>query len=174
MSLSVIGQILVSLLQPFIANRTSKIQSLTSKGKWYRIDTEENPADFQSRRVNLLDLMENKCWWHGTSWLISDQTQWPIKQLIFNSDPPLMKKKLKTFSISETEQSIFKRYSTLAKLQTLISNCYRFMNNSRVKSSSKTDGPLKMHELSRSMEYLFTQSQSKTFLVDIVFGMANL
>ncbi|GFY78101.1 uncharacterized protein TNIN_9991 [Trichonephila inaurata madagascariensis] len=53
------------LLKTFVANRVSKIQELTVNFSWHHISSENNPADFVSRGLNVSDLITSPLWWKG-------------------------------------------------------------------------------------------------------------
>ena len=62
----------------FVANRVNKIHQ-RPEIEWRHVPTRDNPADLASRGGGT-----TKLWWNGPEWL-SDQDNWPIKQLTFAS-----------------------------------------------------------------------------------------
>ena len=58
----------------FVANRVNKIHQ-RPEIEWRHVPTRDNPADLASRGGGT-----TKLWWNGPEWL-SDQDNWPIKQL---------------------------------------------------------------------------------------------
>ncbi|KAK9679075.1 Reverse transcriptase (RNA-dependent DNA polymerase) [Popillia japonica] len=70
-----------NVLQPFVSNRVSQIQSLTSSNEWHHIRSEDNPADILSRGTTPTDLLKSTMWWHGPSWLHEPEENWPMSIL---------------------------------------------------------------------------------------------
>ena len=56
---------LPSKWKPWVANRVSAIQSLTSPESWRHIAGTENPADLVTRGLGAEKLVESELWWYG-------------------------------------------------------------------------------------------------------------
>ena len=67
--------------QVFVANRVGEIQTLTNPNQWRHIPSEENPADLVTRGVTLSKLISMNYWWHCRSFLVQDDSMWPINQI---------------------------------------------------------------------------------------------
>ncbi|XP_055645178.1 uncharacterized protein LOC129781512 [Toxorhynchites rutilus septentrionalis] len=63
----------------FVANRVSKIQSLTEGSQWNHVPGICNPADLISRGITPEDIFNNEFWWHGPKWLAEEPNKWPNK-----------------------------------------------------------------------------------------------
>lgn len=107
------------LLQVFVSNRVSKIQSLTNIQDWRYINTKYNPADVASRGIEAEKLINTKIWWYGPSFLNEDIPNWPITtfSLPINDLPELKKKALNVVSMKVIERfNLFTMFSSLTKL----------------------------------------------------------
>lgn len=61
----------------FVANRISKIQTITAGCQWSHVPRTLNPADLISRGLTHQDSLENRFWWQGPAWLEDGPDQWP-------------------------------------------------------------------------------------------------
>ncbi|KAG5870708.1 hypothetical protein JTB14_036171 [Gonioctena quinquepunctata] len=52
-----------------LSNRVAEIRELTENCEWRHIESCENPADIISVGSYPAELIDNKRWWHGPSWL---------------------------------------------------------------------------------------------------------
>lgn len=64
-------------LKTFAANRVASIQENTDGSRWRHINGKDNPADLITRGISPAQLVDNKRWLHGPSWLILPPTEWP-------------------------------------------------------------------------------------------------
>lgn len=53
----------------FVSHREGEIQELTSDKEWRHVRTKENPADIISRGREPGQMLHDKLWWEGPSWL---------------------------------------------------------------------------------------------------------
>ena len=67
--------------QVFVANGVGEIQTLTNPNQWRHIPSEENPADLVTRGVTLSKLVSLNYWWQGPSFLVQDDSMWPINRI---------------------------------------------------------------------------------------------
>ena len=63
--------------KPFVANRVGEIQMSSSPEQWRHIPTTLNPADYLTRRVKLVEILNLKSWWEGPEYLRKDESLWP-------------------------------------------------------------------------------------------------
>lgn len=59
-------------LKQFVANRATKILSLTIKSHWLYVDTKSNHADLRTRGISAESFLKNKIWRNGPEWLKSN------------------------------------------------------------------------------------------------------
>ncbi|XP_072376467.1 uncharacterized protein [Diabrotica undecimpunctata] len=64
-------------LQVFVANRVTKIQSLTSSDSWHYVNTKENAADIASRGIFPESFLESQLWFQGPQFLRQHPDLWP-------------------------------------------------------------------------------------------------
>lgn len=67
-----------SNFKTFVAARISAIQKCTDVNSWSHITTDQNPADFLSRGLSVIELLNCNLWWHGPEFLRKRQDKWPI------------------------------------------------------------------------------------------------
>ena len=65
--------------KPFVANRVGEIQMSSSHEQWRHIQTTLNPADYLTRGVKLVEILNLKSWWEGPEYLRKDESLWPKK-----------------------------------------------------------------------------------------------
>lgn len=127
-----------SKLKTFVANRTSEIQELTKDIVWNHVPGIENPADIISRGIPAQEFINNPLWWHGPSWLLEPNNQWPNNStLSTNSDPQYeseFKPRTTLLTVKKPEQNEFlTNYSSFEKLKRIVAYCTRFKNNCSTK-----------------------------------------
>ena len=63
-------------LPVFVQNRVDEIRQLKNVSFGF-IPSQDNPADFATRGLTVLEIKQSKLWWHGPSWLQSAERNWP-------------------------------------------------------------------------------------------------
>ena len=58
-----------------------EIQSLTNPKQWRFVSNNENPADFTTRGMRVLDMAKEKKWWGGPDFLQKGESDWPVNQI---------------------------------------------------------------------------------------------
>lgn len=61
----------------FVANRVGEIQRSTQISDWRHVPFLDNPADILSRGIYPCNLLASSMWWHGPSFLQSQEDHWP-------------------------------------------------------------------------------------------------
>ena len=61
----------------FVGKRVPLIQELIPTAQWRHVPGTENLADCASRELLTSLLRERQLWWHGPSWLCTDESAWP-------------------------------------------------------------------------------------------------
>nr|CAI5841723.1 unnamed protein product [Callosobruchus analis] len=155
-----------SLLQVFVANRVSKIQSLTSNENWKYVASKSNPADIASRGTIPKGLLNNILWWKGPTFLYNHESEWPTTNFsvpVPNSDLPVLKKSCKVINVVTcTDIDLFNRLSSLTKLIRVAAYCLRFKNNLRP-GTVKRSGVLTPKELNNANICLIKLAQRACF-----------
>lgn len=67
--------------KPFMANRVGIIQTKTSPSQWRYMPTKDNPADVALRGSTVKNLLEDKLWWQGPSFIQEGPENWPDNKL---------------------------------------------------------------------------------------------
>lgn len=153
----------------FVANRINQIQSLTDPESWRYVNTQENPADILTRGISPTAIINNQLWWKGPKWLLYAQNQWPTEiNNTFDtnvSEIPEMRT-VKPISLTSTVDNsfdLFNRYSSLSKLQRVVSYCFRFINNCRKPKKLRKTESLDVEELQFSLYKLIQLVQRQEF-----------
>ena len=68
----------------YVGNRVAQILELIPADCWRHVVSEDNPADCASRGMFPSELLIHDLWWDGPSWLKSEPSQWPKKNLPSN------------------------------------------------------------------------------------------
>lgn len=72
---------------------------------WRHVDTKSNPADLATRGSLTSELIENKFWLHGPSWLVLPESQWPASKFAINETPEQIRE-LKVHSVVHSSEMI--------------------------------------------------------------------
>lgn len=156
----------------FVANRVSKIQTITSSFSWHYVKSSDNPADLLSRGIFTQEHLDKGFWFKGPHWLrdldfnsnsMSSQTYAEMEQLA--TIPEERKVALLTqtkISLIEFWYDIFHRYSSFTKLQRSIAYSFRFMHNLKHKDTRRSD-ILSVEELNQSLTFIVSILQKRYF-----------
>ncbi|XP_011858761.1 PREDICTED: uncharacterized protein LOC105556289 [Vollenhovia emeryi] len=118
----------------FVANRTSKIQKLTVKGKWHHVRSELNPADIVSRGLNPDEIQNCPFWWKGPSFLQEDYSSVLNDSIRLLPPKELPEVKRQTIALSaalEEDLNLINKFSSLSRLKRVTAYCYRFAHNAK-------------------------------------------
>ena len=63
-------------LPVFVQNRLDEIR-LEEDIVFGYIPSEQNPADFATRGLSVMEIIGLDLWWHGPAWLKEDKSCWP-------------------------------------------------------------------------------------------------
>ncbi|XP_053685891.1 uncharacterized protein LOC128735430 [Sabethes cyaneus] len=144
----------------FVANRVSKIQSLTENCHWNHVPGEQNPADLISRGVAPENIINNELWWKGPEWLSKNPTSWP-KQHNLSSEGMEEEKRRVVLAVVPENPSFIQWYLTrFPNFNSVIRRTaywVRYLNNLwSHKGGKRQGGPLTTIELQRA-EYKVIQ-----------------
>ncbi|XP_072395063.1 uncharacterized protein [Diabrotica undecimpunctata] len=155
------------LLKTFVGNRVAEIQTKTERKSWHHAVSKDNPADLASRGISPLLLMSSDLWWHGPSWLKSND--YPTQFSLPDDIPELKTAEVITLSAT-LDFSLIKQCSSLIKLNRCTAYILRFINNCKISKSSlheRASGDLTSQEISNAMFYLVRIVQNECFSEEI-------
>ncbi|XP_053623554.1 uncharacterized protein LOC128682758 [Plodia interpunctella] len=154
------------LLKAFVCNRINEIHDLTERDSWRYVPTDLNPADMASRGVEPTVLVNSSFWWHGPTFLLKHNSEWPQFPNTIVNLPELKVHLVQDENDSSIDLIKFENYSNASKLKRIFAYVFRFINNC-IKIKQKLYGPLEEHELKTSLNYLIKTSQSQSFPSEI-------
>ncbi|KYN14464.1 hypothetical protein ALC57_13336 [Trachymyrmex cornetzi] len=136
---------------------------IDSKGKsydWRHIPTKDNPSDLLSRGVGSDKLIQSELWWHGPSFLVKQEADWPALVTLEGNIPEV--KGTCCITTDSLESSIFKDVSSSRRIIRVIAYCKRFLYNCKERNDRKI-GALSTLEISESFKALIKIAQSESF-----------
>ncbi|XP_055633073.1 uncharacterized protein LOC129773487 [Toxorhynchites rutilus septentrionalis] len=157
--------------KPFIANRVSEIQHLTTQGIWGHVSGLENPADIISRGMPPSQLAETDLWWHGPSWLQQTSRFWLSH--IRTTDDDFRTEDLEYRSVALPVQSqplnpIICLRSSFPALVRLVALLRRFVHNCKCANrQDRNTGFIESSELHQATNNLVRIAQSESFQDDL-------
>ena len=82
----------------FVANRVEIIRENSCDSQWFHVNTKENPADYFSRGIDVINTKATETWFNGPSVLWESEWTWASNRRFFDvsSDDPESKKELRT------------------------------------------------------------------------------
>ena len=148
-----------NLLKMFVANRVAEIQNKTEVKNWRHVRTQFNPADILSRGQLPLELLKNKLWNEGPSWLTKPESYWPKIESSLNLAPNEMPETKKECCLKlEININILERFFSFSKLKRIIAICYRCHPKYR-----QNKGNIKTNELDHAEQVILKLIQSLYF-----------
>ncbi|XP_026332427.1 uncharacterized protein LOC113239588 [Hyposmocoma kahamanoa] len=150
-------------LKTFVANRVGEILDTTQPSSWRYVPTASNPADLISRGASPNQLCNSELWWNGPTFLIQNESKWPIlNSKDVDQNIPEIKITATTVSSKLEQVIIFENYSKLTKLQRIMAYVKRFIYNSKNPKNKRLD-ILSTNELNDAMKSLFYLAQMQVF-----------
>lgn len=166
----------------YVANRVAEIQKNTEIKNWRHVPSAQNPADLITRGSKLTDLIKNKLWWHGPSFLLKPIENWP--QLNFktpkDTNPDTLEKRKDKLKINNSCFAVFldtnywlnfiEKYSKLKTLVRVFAYVQRFVNNVKSKSHNKSriTGFLTNEEIKSALFFFIRLVQKTHFEQDFL------
>ena len=155
--------------KPFVANRVTKIQSLTAPSQWHHVAGKDNPADLLTRAC---ELVQSDQWFHGPLFLSGDDL-WDESEVCLyegssESEEIVVEEKQKKVIIgpallvvSSVRESVFdiERWSSVTKAMWVIGWVLRFIKNAQCPSDDRVHGDLTFSELCRAKVELLRSFQ---------------
>lgn len=157
-----------NILQQFVANRVSQIQTMTEGHEWRYVKSKENPSVLASRGLLPSKLIQSTRWFNGPQWLQETPDAWPqVEQFKIPNDLPEVKNKAAVLFTQSTDKCIpFTKFSSYIRLQGVICYCLRFLKNGR-HPRERTNGPLEVDELDAATRCLVRATQEYSFPQEI-------
>ena len=159
----------------YIQGRVNEIRNLTDQESWRFCPGKENLADLPSRSGGAMDLMNNRTWWNGPSFLQQGSENWPDLPTSFDvesANAELVKKTI-VHSLVTTSRQVAtpnidleaivspERYSTRLKLLRVTALVLRIVD--RVKSSQRSEENLTAEGISKAEQMWTTTVQKQCF-----------
>lgn len=132
--------------------------------EWRHIPTKENPSDLLSRGVGSDKLIQSDLWWHGPSFLVKQEADWPAPVTLEGNIPEV--KRTCCVTTDSPESSIFKDVSSSRRIIRVIAYCKRFLHNCKERNNRKI-GALSALEISESFKALIKIAQSESLPVGV-------
>lgn len=150
--------------KPFIANRVSDIITSMEPSQWSHVKSKENPADVASRGLNPSEILDCEIWKNGPEFLREKELKIKHNR---NLDTDIEEIKVHHM-VTEEDDTIWKRFSSLNRLVRVIAYCKRFTNLIKNKENKpKFESYLTSKELSESLNTLIRKCQEEHFKEEI-------
>ncbi|KAJ8981022.1 hypothetical protein NQ317_002877, partial [Molorchus minor] len=134
----------------FVCNRVSEIQQLTDKSQWRHVPSAQNPADMITRGCPPAELLENTFWWHGPSYLLKPEAEWPRNIISKSNDIPEIKNKSLVGLNTTNCRDIFELFSEFSTLQRSVAYCLRFLRHIKQRDTEYPHDNLTANELNEA------------------------
>ncbi|XP_043480294.1 uncharacterized protein LOC122509993 [Leptopilina heterotoma] len=153
------------LLEAFLANRVSKIQTLTKAENWRHVPTESNPSDMLSRGLSPREFIHNRDWKNGPSWLQLNDKNWPQRDIQVNEISGLRKvKAVFSFKLTQGKVDMLTKYSSWQKTVRIVAYCLRFISNAKNKvENSQLKTNLSENEINSAKSQIIKLIQAESF-----------
>lgn len=143
----------------FIANRVATVQEMLPSHSWRHIESEQNPADCASRGSNRQNLEGKNMWWHGPSFLVQSEENWPKHTVI---TPKIISEERVNVNLAVMcDEPLIKRFSTYERMINVVSICLRWRPHNRAK------GYISPKEISTTERKIIKTVQSESFDLEI-------
>lgn len=150
----------------FVANRVADIQSKSNISDWRHVQSQDNPSDLISRGLEPRMLINSNLWWNGPKWLAKPKSEWPAQPKL-SLETSVLEIRKQNIAMTACENfNIFERYSSVSKLQCVVSYCLRFANNCK-RTNTKILGKITANEMQRSLLILLRICQTSQYSKEI-------
>ena len=119
----------------FVRNRVAQIQSVLKPTAWGHVGTDSNPADYCSRGLTPLQLVNCTGWWQGPSQL--HEVECRSKPEVDCVEPPVDEERVSALVSLGPDcllESLIRRVSSLDKICRIVAYCLRFRDKSQGKT----------------------------------------
>ncbi|XP_023930376.1 uncharacterized protein LOC106172270 [Lingula anatina] len=162
----------------FVANRVAVIREGSQPNQWHYVNSKSNPADDVSRGQTADQLLHNKRWKEGPSFLRKNEEQWPsLPGDILHADNNMALEVKVTSHVTQAQRSedtavdkIFHRQSSWYRLKRDVAWWLRFKNWLKAKvqvNASCDSGSLTVDELQRASIEIIKYVQRQAFSKEI-------
>lgn len=150
----------------FVTNRVAKVHKLLPDCDWNYVPTNLSPADPASHGLLPIAMMSSNIYWHGPTFLSLAEDQWPSSNFVPLKPEQLPEIKPKTItvlaaSVEPVQSDIFHRFSSLAKMQRVLAQVFRFAL--RLRRQTVSSGPITLPELDKILLIAIQQTQQQHF-----------
>lgn len=155
------------MLNTYVSNRVSEIQSLVPNFHWRYIPTDENPADLISRGEQPKKLLASKMWWHGPPMLnaLTDAEDGPE---IPDGELPEMRAGVAlALTTPVGRMTIFDRVSSFTKVVRCMAYLTRFARYIMSNKTKVVKGPLAAEEIMKAILLIVRMVQHEAFQSEI-------
>ncbi|XP_074032122.1 uncharacterized protein [Leptinotarsa decemlineata] len=150
-------------LKVFVANRVAEIQQKTSSMSWHHICSGDNPSDLLSIGVKPAKLVSCSLWWHGPSWLMRSENEWPVTGTDNIKDLPELKRIVSSFhTANKTKMIDFEKFSNINRLERCMAYILKFINNAK-RTRGKQTLPITLNNLKAARNELIKLAQRESF-----------
>ncbi|XP_035898857.1 uncharacterized protein LOC118506181 [Anopheles stephensi] len=158
-----------SCWKPFVANRVSQVQQLTTGCAWRHIAGIDNPANLASRGCLSKELLNNPLWWQGPPWLNQPEEQWPESSISSFDDDAAAERRASTVACAVVEKPhhrVFTLYSSFSKLRRMMAYWVQYFNRCS-KRRSYTGPGITTADLKEAEEVMCRLAQRDYFTQEI-------
>lgn len=168
----------------FVANRTAEIKSTLPQLHWRHVRSEDNLADLISRGTSLEKLQNYKLWWKGPAWLsgIGGWLQSESQSInLSQGDINIIETEYKSevnalLSVNESKHVvlyILNSYSSLTKIERILSRILRFTFNCRINKIQRRYDNISRDEIHKANQILILETQRIHFATELSDLKAN-
>ncbi|XP_050301530.1 uncharacterized protein LOC126739765 [Anthonomus grandis grandis] len=154
--------------QTFVGNRVNHIQKIIPSSSWYYIPSAINSADCASRGLTASKLIYHDLWWKGPAFLWHPKSSWPdsvrdLPKKDFSAVNMEEKRKVFTTTVeNHTLDLLINKFSSLPKIQRILSYCLRVKTNFKKNTTKLYKNP-SPDEMWKSYSVLIKHVQTSSF-----------
>ena len=154
----------------YVANRVSLASDHLDPEQWNYVSTLQNPADCASRGLSAEDLINHPLWWHGPPWLLQNPVRAPTSPPDEANDQAVRaeEKEIVVLTVSDHKaaggwERRYNSYTKLTRATALAFMFCRILLSTRPSRIRLQPSPLTVSQLTEAEEFLYRQSQHRSF-----------